>query len=89
MTPSWVMPKQMDPVTRWERVEAGPEKSCSYVYTVNKSLTDAEKQAVRDSVTSKVATLPDMQRLLAAGATVWFKYYDPSGKSVLEFPVKK
>ena len=38
------LPKQTDAVTRWDRVEAGPGKSCAYIYTVSINLTDCRRR---------------------------------------------
>lgn len=83
------LPMQVDPVTKWERVEAGPGKAYSYIYTVSQNLSDLEKQAVRNSTTRQALAAPEMRPIFAAGVTVWYKYYDSSGQKMLEFPVKK
>ena len=83
------LPMQIDEATRWDRVEAGPGKTYSYVYTVNKHLTEEEKRAVRENTTRQVLAAPDMQATFAAGVTVWYRYYDTSGAKVLEFAVRK
>ncbi len=83
------LPKQTDAVTRWDRVEAGPGKSCAYIYTVSINLTDSQKEEIKESITAKLKATPDTKAFLDAGVTVWFKYYDAAGKSVLEFPVTK
>jgi hypothetical protein len=83
------LPKQTDAVTRWDRVEAGPGKSCAYIYTVSINLTDSQKEEIKKSVTAKLRAAPDTKAFLDTGVTVWFKYYDAAGKSVLEFPVAK
>jgi hypothetical protein len=83
------LPKQIDALTRWDRVEAGPGKAYSYIYTVSKNLTDSEKQRLKQDVTGKALALPELQPTFSAGVTVWYKYYDTSGKSMLEFSVAK
>jgi hypothetical protein len=83
------LPKQLDEFTRWDRVEAGPGKAYSYIYTITKSLTDSEKQSLKENVSRQALATPEMQAIFAAGITVWYKYYDTSGKCVVEFSVKK
>ncbi|MGD0517221.1 MAG: hypothetical protein ABSA26_06760 [Thermoguttaceae bacterium] len=84
-----ILPKQIDAFTRWDRVEAGPGKSYSYVYTLSRKLSDPEKQDITKKVTARALAMPDMQATFAAGVTVWYKYYDDAGNIVLAFPVKK
>ncbi len=83
------LPKQIDPVTRLDRVEAGPGKQYSYIYTLSMNLTDQQKQAIQSTTTAKALTTPEMQSIFAAGVTIWYKYYDAKGTKLLEFPVKK
>jgi hypothetical protein len=83
------LPKQTDAVTRWDRVEAGPGKSCAYIYTVSINLTDSQKEEIKKSVTAKMKADPATRAFFDAGVTVWFKYYNAAGKSMLEFPVTK
>ena len=82
------LPMQVDEVTRWDRVEAGPGKAYSCIYTVSKPLTEEEKRAVRENTTRRALEAPDMQATFEAGVTVWYRYYDTSGTKVLEFAVK-
>jgi hypothetical protein len=82
------LPKQNDAVTRWDRVEAGPGKTCTYIYTLSINLDDSQKEEVKRTVTAKIKAIPEMKTFLDAGITVWFKYRDASGKSILEFSVK-
>jgi hypothetical protein len=83
------LPKQVDAITRWDRVEPGPGKSYSYVYTLSKQPTEQEKQTMTERVTRQALATPDLQATFAAGVTVWYKYYDQSGRKLLEFSVKK
>jgi hypothetical protein len=83
------LPRQIDEFTRWDRVEAGPGKAYSYIYSVTKDITNAEKQVLKENVSRQALAMPDLQATFAAGVTVWYKYYDPAGKCVLEFSVKK
>jgi Zn-dependent protease len=83
------LPQQIDEFTRWERVEPGPGKSYSYVYTVSKDLTEEQKREGKEIMTRRMLANADMQATFAAGITIWLKYYDPSGRKVLGFPVKK
>jgi hypothetical protein len=83
------LPIQIDQVTRWDRVEPGPGKAYSYIYTLSRNLTEAEKSAMIDNTTRKALAASDMQATFAAGVTVWYKYYDASGKEIFEFSVKK
>jgi hypothetical protein len=82
------LPQQVDAATRLERIEAGPGKAYSYVYTLGANLTDSQKQQVRETVTHNALSTPDMQPMLRAGVTVWYKYFDATGNKVLEFPVR-
>lgn len=83
------LPKWIDDVTRLDRVDAGPGKTISYIYTVTRDLPEEQKQAFREDTTRRALAAPDMQAIYSAGITVWQKYYDTSGKLVLQFPVKK
>ncbi len=82
------LPQQIDAITRLERLEAGPGKAYSYVYTLLQNVTDAQKQQVRETTTRKALATPEMQPMFKAGVTVWYKYFDATGKKVLEFPVR-
>jgi len=83
------LPMQVDKFTRWERLEPGPGKTYSYIYTLSIVPTEEQKRVMRETVIRRALALPDMQATFAAGITVWYKYYDSSGKKVLEFSVKK
>lgn len=83
------LPLQVDPFTRWERVEPGQGKEYSNIYTISTKLTDAEKRLVQDAVTHQTLANPELKSLFDAGITIWYKYYDSAGKCVLEFAVKK
>ncbi len=83
------LPMQVDEMTRLDRVEPGPGKTYSYIYTISKDLTDQEKQAVQESTTRRALAAPEMQTIFSAGVTVWYKYHDAAGKKLLEFSVKK
>ena len=83
------LPMQINAVTRWDRVEAGPGKTYAYIYTVSIDLTDSQKEEFKKSVTAKLPDVPEMRSILDAGVTVWYKYYDAAGKCVFEFPVSK
>ncbi|MGO9337830.1 MAG: hypothetical protein ACLPY1_10015, partial [Terracidiphilus sp.] len=83
------LPKQVDEVTRWDRVEAGPGKTFSYIYTLRVNVTEAQKRAVKDAVTGKTLANPQLQLALGEGVIFWHKYFDSSGKKVFEFPVSK
>ena len=83
------LPMQFDKVTRWDRVEAGPGKAYSYIYTLSMVPTEEQKRVLVETITRKALATPDMQPIFAAGVTVWYKYYDSSGKKLIEFPVKK
>jgi hypothetical protein len=83
------LPKQIDEFTRWDHVEPGPQKSYSYIYTINRDLTPTEKESLKETVSRTALAMPDLQATFAAGVTVWYRYYDSSGKCVLEFSVKK
>ena len=51
------LPKQIDQFTRWDRVEQlGPGKAYSYVYTLTRNLTEAEKQCLKEDVSRKAMT---------------------------------
>jgi hypothetical protein len=45
------LPQQIDAVTRLERIEAGPGKAYSYVYTLSTTLDDSQKQQIREMTT--------------------------------------
>jgi Zn-dependent protease len=83
------LPKWIDPITRFDRVETGPGKTISFIYTLTRDLTEEQKQAFKQDSIRRALAVPDMQATYSAGVTVWYKYYDPSGKIVLEFPVTK
>jgi hypothetical protein len=83
------LPKQMDEITRLDRVVPGPGRSYAYHYTLSMSLTDAQKQLLQDTVRKQVLATAEMQPMLDAGVTIWYKYFDAAGKSVLEFSVNK
>jgi hypothetical protein len=83
------LPRQLDPLTRWDRVEAGPGKDFSYFYTIGKNLTEGEQQSLKDNVTRQTLSSPEMKPVFDAGVTVWYKYFDKDGKKVFEFSVKR
>jgi Zn-dependent protease len=83
------LPMQIDKVTRLDRVEPGPGKSYSNVYTLSQGLTEAQKRALTENTTRRALASPQMQATFAAGITVWYRYYDTSGRKLLEFSVKK
>jgi Zn-dependent protease len=83
------LPMQLDKITRWERVEPGPGKSYSNVYTLSKVLTETQKRALTENTTRRALASPEMRTTFAAGITVWYRYYDTSGRKLLEFSVKK
>ena len=60
------LPQQVDSMTRLDRVEAGPGKAYSYVYTINRRLNDLEKEQVRTSATRGALTAPEMQPIFDA-----------------------
>jgi Zn-dependent protease len=83
------LPRQIDKVTRLDRVEPGPGKSYSMVYTLSQGLTEAQKRALTENTTRRALASPEMRTTFAAGITVWYRYYDTSGRKLLEFSVKK
>ena len=68
---------------------SGAGKQLSYFYTVTVNLTEEQKQSAKESVTRKALETPELQATLDAGVTIWYKYFDASGKPVFEFSVKK
>jgi len=83
------LPMQVDPVTRWDRVEVGPGKSYAYIYTLSQDLTPAEKTALQQRVTSQALASQEMKPIFQAGVTVWYRYYDKAGNKVQEFSVQR
>ena len=84
------LPMQVDEVTRWDRAEAGPGKSYSNIYTLSlDQLSKEQEQMLKEGVTHKLLALPETKAVLDQGVTIWFKYYDASGKLLLEFPVSQ
>jgi hypothetical protein len=77
----------MDAVTRWERVEAGPGKSCSYIYTVSTKLTVEQTTEIAKSIRAKLRAEPGMKPFFDAGVTINFKYLDTAGKPVFILPI--
>lgn len=83
------LPKQLDPITRWDRVEAGPGKSYAYIYTISTDLDEDQKRQVQENTTRAALNTPEMKKILDAGVVVVYKYHDASGNKVLEFSVKR
>jgi Zn-dependent protease len=83
------LPRQIDKVTRCDRVVPGPGKAFSYIYTLSRELTEEHKRALRENTTRRALAAPSMQAMFDAGITVRYKYYDSAGKEVFEFPVRK
>jgi hypothetical protein len=83
------LPKQVDPVTRWDRVEPGPGKAFAYVYTITGELSPQQKTALQSEVRRRALAAPEMRPFFDAGVTVWYKYRDSKGASALEFSVKR
>ena len=82
------LPKQVDAITRLDRIEAGPGRAYAYVYTLGRDLSDSDKQQIREATTRQALALPELQPTFKAGVTVWYKYFDGAGNKVLEFPVR-
>ncbi|MGA2501391.1 MAG: hypothetical protein ABSH20_26930 [Tepidisphaeraceae bacterium] len=83
------LPMQVDSATRWDRVEAGPGKTYSYIYTVNIGLSADQKTQLQNSVGQRALASPEMKPIFDAGVVVWYKYLDQSGNKVLEFSVRR
>jgi hypothetical protein len=83
------LPKQIDAFTRWDRVEAGPGKSYSYMYTIGKTLSESEKRGLQAQITSRALATPEMKPIFDDGVTVWYKYHDGAGQQQLAFSVKR
>lgn len=83
------LPKQLDVVTRCERVEAGPGKRMSYIYTLSVDFDDDQQKLLTEQTTQRALVDPNLQPAFSAGVTLWYKYYDKSGKLMFEFPVRK
>jgi len=82
-------PKWLDAVTRLDRIEAGPGKTISYIYTATRDLPEQQKQGFSEDIAHRALADPKMQAILSAGVTVWYKYYDMSGRLLLGVPVYK
>jgi hypothetical protein len=87
-----LLPIQVDSDIRFDRVEAGPGRKCSFIYTVRRvprnDLSDEDMQSYKDYVIRNALADHTSQALLADGVTFWFRYFDTSGKQVCEFSVK-
>ena len=83
------LPRQMDAITRWDRVEAMPGKTLIYIYTLSRNLTNQEKQTVKESAKRVTRVAPGVRNDFGAGATLWYKYFDTSGNLVFEFSLKR
>jgi Zn-dependent protease len=83
------LPRWIDEVTRLDRIEPGPGKAFSYVYTVTRDMPEEQKPAMVENSTRRTLAAAEMQGIFSAGVTVWYKYYDTSGGLLLAFPVKK
>ncbi|HEX3725449.1 MAG TPA: hypothetical protein VHV08_04375 [Pirellulales bacterium] len=56
---------------------------------MTRDLPEEKKPAFKQDTIRRALAAPDMQTTYSDGVTVWYKYYDPAGKIVLEFPVTK
>ncbi len=83
------LPQQLDEVTRCERVEAGPGKRMSYIYTLSVDFDNDQQKLLTEQATQRALVDPNLQPAFSAGVTLWYKYYDKSGKLMFEFPVRK
>lgn len=83
------LPKQVDEVTRWDRVEPGPGKAFTYIYTVSMDLTPEQWKQAQTEITQQVLTMNDMKELFDAGVVVWYKFCNQSGAKVYEFSVRR
>jgi Zn-dependent protease len=82
------LPRRIDEITRCDRVELGPGRSLSFVYTVSKDLPEEQKRKLTEDIRRRMLAASSLRPLFAAGVSMWHKYYDPTGNKLLEFCVK-
>jgi len=81
------LPQEIDETTRLDRIVAGPGKMYAYHYTIRTQLDDEQKQQLREVVAQQALATKEMRPIFNAGVTVWYKYFDSQGRSIVEFPV--
>ena len=82
-------PMRVDALTVLTHVDVGPGKSYAYMYTIDTSLTPAQGQELEANIRSKALSSPELKPILDEGVTIWYKYHDRTGRSVLEFSVAR
>jgi hypothetical protein len=83
------LPMRVDRYTEWTGIEAGPGKVCTYHYTVSVDPSELDLQLLERDVKQKALATPEMQPMFRAGVTIWYKYYDQSGKKFCEFSINR
>jgi len=83
------LPKQIDESLRCERVEVGPGRRFSYVYTVTKPLTNQQKQSMQEAAKRRALTDQAMRTMLAMNVTIRYVFYDTSGRTLFEYTVER
>ena len=81
------LPKQIDAITRFDRMDVGPNLACTMIYTLSKDLTADEKRALQAEITRMVKTDAGVKRDLDAGCKLRFRYLNAAGKVMLEFGI--
>ena len=81
------LPRQIDDVTRWDRVESGPGKTITYHYTISAALSDDAKRVLQENTTRSTLANPEAKVYLEAGVTIRFKNHDTNGTVIQEFAI--
>ena len=82
-------PQTVDSATTLERVEAGPGKKFTYIYSVTMALNDMQKKTLASVVRSKALATKELKRYFDKGVVLWYRYNDKQGNLVTEFSVKR
>ena len=81
------LPKQIDEITRMDRMEVGPNRTVTLVFTLSKELSADEKKALRETVTLLVRSQPFIAQIRQDGVSLRVRYRNSAGKTILEFAV--
>jgi hypothetical protein len=75
---------------RWDRIETGPGRRLTYVFSVPHTLTEEEKESLKESAASSDLKLGLGAKLgLGDDVNIWYRYLNLSGNVQLEFRLDK
>lgn len=82
------LPVQVTPDVRWERVEGGPGRRLTYIYTVNMKRATIDKERLEEMVFRNVSSREEVRRtFLEKSIALWCRFNDKDANTVHEFAV--